>query len=671
MAQFAQLQLIIKPLEVISKRFSHLVLGAIIWSVGSALKLQTVRRVWWMDRDDSVIHLSSAKNLILFGSVGLSPGDRTEAMSSPLNFLISVPIFFINSSVSFHRYLMIYQFISFVVLGTIFAFYINKTVMMYSGHKAKIITNLGNFLLFVLVSSSWTTFGWLASGMENALVLGFLTLAAGTLIHPDGRYQFALFILSISLLSITRIELPLLLLLFYVVAYLRFKDVSRVKSMYFLIPFMFLVVFHLIRFSYYGQILPNTATALGKSLNLYPLSFFLCQLSFMLAIILKDQKKLILRRFSPTKLLGILFTGTGIITSYSLASNRQFQTYIQVTSIIFLGCIFFLIARLNKISVRLQVLFAVLLIPLNHFLIFGSARLSAFRIVSTFAPLIAVLAFELGFVFLVKKLKLQSVAIVFILVFTSMIFGFSKYDKPRDLCCSITPSEKIILRNVPSALSENGILPIVASPDLGKVTFDKKTINVDLGLIGDPLLARISTKSDGLLPTYLNFVASPDTVELHGYWRCVYSEWTNTGYFKESWKLTWKGEVSSEFNHPKMVNCPGDGIYTIWNRQIPQNELRFISQLSRSKRSSTAVLVKNEIAECTSEPGTIWRCEYVRRAIVRNIVQIRESGNLEGILISFKGSPTDALDRILVQKHHGWAQNAFIEFLRLNATSKL
>jgi hypothetical protein len=120
-----------------------------------------------------------------------------------------------------------------------------------------------------------------------------------------------------------------------------------------------------------------------------------------------------------------------------------------------------------------------------------------------------------------------------------------------------------------------------------------------------------------------------------------------------------------------MVNCPGHGIYTIWNRQIPQNELRFISQLSRSKRSSTAVLVRNEIAECTSEPGTIWRCEYVRRAIVRNIVKIRESGNLEGILISFKGSPTDVLDRILVEKKHGWAQNAFIEFLRLNATSKL
>ena len=77
--------------------------------IGIYARISTSPIAFWQYRDDSVIHLSHAKNFALFGSIGLSPGDRTEAMSSPLNFLISQVWFLISPNTSYATYLDFYN----------------------------------------------------------------------------------------------------------------------------------------------------------------------------------------------------------------------------------------------------------------------------------------------------------------------------------------------------------------------------------------------------------------------------------------------------------------------------------------------------------------------------------------------------------------------------------
>ena len=38
--------------------------------------------------------------------------------------------------------------------------------------------------------------------------------------------------------------------------------------------------------------------------------------------------------------------------------------------------------------------------------------------------------------------------------------------------------------------------------------------------------------------TYLNEVAAPDVVELHGYWACRYTRWVNSPRFQAGWRLS-------------------------------------------------------------------------------------------------------------------------------------
>jgi hypothetical protein len=90
--------------------------------------------------------------------------------------------------------------------------------------------------------------------------------------------------------------------------------------------------------------------------------------------------------------------------------------------------------------------------------------------------------------------NLQKFRWIFIFSVIPIAILINRFDTERDLCCNISPSDNIILSNsnqiFSSSLSKNP-LPIVANPDLGKVSFSKKIVNVDLGLIGDPFLSKL------------------------------------------------------------------------------------------------------------------------------------------------------------------------------------
>jgi hypothetical protein len=70
------------------------VFGAIAFSLLFRLNLARVPAANYESRDDALITLSHARNLVEYGFIGVSPsGERIEGFSAPLQFMVAVAPF--------------------------------------------------------------------------------------------------------------------------------------------------------------------------------------------------------------------------------------------------------------------------------------------------------------------------------------------------------------------------------------------------------------------------------------------------------------------------------------------------------------------------------------------------------------------------------------------------
>jgi hypothetical protein len=209
--------------------------------------------------------------------------------------------------------------------------------------------------------------------------------------------------------------------------------------------------------------------------------------------------------------------------------------------------------------------------------------------------------------------------------------------------------------------------PISASPDLGKVSFTKKAIIVDLGLIGDPMLGDLTIKNPGRVADFLNDYVAPDIVESHGFWSCRYSDFLESVEFRKNYRLSYTGVVSSEFNFPPQTSCPFDGEYRIWTRIIPEVEFNFARTLNSVSHVHFPKIIEKEVVKCSQETKELKRCQYVYRGVLREIARVNTSGISTQIFDSLRQSPTFKLDKIRLEKQSNWAQIAEEELLGLIA----
>jgi len=620
---------------------------------------------FWKYRDDSVIHLSHAKNFALFGTIGLSAGDRTEAMSSPLNYLISQAWYVASPNTTFENYLNVYLVLTLLVLSGSWV-YLLISLFRYLKISPKSIPGIGITIVpIILVTSSWTTFGWIVSGMENALAASLLFLIIGQALQVE-RSKNSILKLLIFLFGVTRIELAVLVfpLMIYLIG---LKKSTKEHSNKFrgakaqimnLMPIIVgWAVFHLFRYLYFGSIYPNTATALGKSTSASMVCYLMLQTMFVFIVLGKNFK---IQKIIPVQCALFLLI-IDIFLSSKSGGNFHF-----IPASFAVGLLFLWILLLPKISTyprQTLIFFLVILLPLNEYFLFGPARLSEFRIVSMFVPPIVLLATGI----IVSNLKSDLRCRVFIgaILFMTPIasFALTKVDFERNLCCAISPSDQIILSAARHFNEINDLPkstnPIVASPDLGKVSFSKTVMNVDLGLIGDPLLSKIALESPQLLPSYLLNFVSPDLLESHGYWSCRYESLIELPQFQSEYRVLTRRKVSSEFNVPVQEQCFDHGTYTIWIKDISIRELTFLKKLSHTSNSGIAEQVRSEINYCKGISDELFRCQYVYRAVLRNMNRIEMAKGISRITQAFKYSPTYDLDRTRLLKDPGWAKKAF------------
>ena len=352
-------------------------------------------------------------------------------------------------------------------------------------------------------------------------------------------------------------------------------------------------------------------------------------------------------------------------------SKGNFQFAPSVVVIILLLLIAVLAHSKYQINSTMHITILLLAGQLNEYFLFGPARLSAFRIVAIFVPGLLVLSFKLLLDFLYAA-KFDRKGLVFLITLPALPIAFlilSQADPVRNLCCRISPSEDLIVKEAKGFLDTNNLTqtarPISASPDLGKLSFAKKTIIIDLGLIGDPLLGYLSINKSARLASFLNDYALPDIVESHGFWSCAYSDFLESDEFKERYRVKYSGRVSTEFNFPPQNSCPFSGNYTIWARVLPEAESLFAFKLNSGPIEDFPRLIRDEVAMCVEDSWEITRCQYVYRGILREIERVNKSKIRSKIFHSLKMSPTYKLDVYRLEKRSGWSKKAGREVLKL------
>jgi hypothetical protein len=235
----------------------------------------------------------------------------------------------------------------------------------------------------------------------------------------------------------------------------------------------------------------------------------------------------------------------------------------------------------------------------------------------------------------------------------------------RTLCCAISSVDggrQAQILDAANSLQKAELggraLPIVANPDLGRISFAKEAVIEDLGWLGDPLLARIQLSRPDLVDVYLNDIADPDVVATHASWSCIYASWIGSPQFRSTHAVadSWAGG-------PVEAACPLDGRSTIWRRSGPAGEYLLTRSISRSSRPADVVAAA--ISSCRGASGGVFRCEYVRRAVLRNAQMLIDRGRLDAVLAALRASPSADVDVPLISQGPGWDTAAYAAFVRL------
>jgi hypothetical protein len=668
--------------------------GAISWLVLFQLRLSRLPKQWWFARDDAVITLSHAKNLAEFGTIGVSPGDRVEGFSSPLHFIVATVVFRIVP-MGYEMFCTLFLGTTVGAIGALVALcvFFECTTDGTSSRRSAVLAISLSVIAAVATLSTWTASGWMASGMENPLVIAAsLSVAAFALSPSSSRLNALGAVVAVSALGIARVEFAAFILpLVIAVSIVQAKKAPVLRRrLVFLVtllsPLVVLAGVHLARRLYFGAWLPNTAIVQGRAHGADQAILLVCLSGALVALIAhaalessdwQRHRSLLSWVRSTAMIASVTFFGIAAWMTVNGRSKGSLAQALALPGLLVLGATLTVLWRL-AVSLdgsrwMANLVFAgLVVVPVGQFVVMGPARLEKFRVVSMAIPILAAWAA----VSAARLVRLawpahpgapESRHAGWMLVPVAVLLGAALawtrgQDPPRVLPFEVGGSSAALAVSDgvrAQELAGEG-LPIVANPDLGKLSFAKRSLVVDLGLIGDPLLTEVSINRPDLVVTYLNEVAAPDVVELHGYWACRYTTWVNSPRFQAGWRLSDDRWLAAPSVNPR---CALGGRPQIWQRSDGSQEFALTRDVARSDRPGD--VIRTALDACRDEPGSAFRCSYVRRAVQRNVMVLKDRGHLADAVAALRESPSGPLDQRLVARGPNWAAESFREFTRL------
>ncbi|MBU3701492.1 MAG: hypothetical protein FGM58_05535 [Acidimicrobiia bacterium] len=657
--------------------------------------LSTVASDWWLARDDAVITFSHARNLIEFGTVGVSPGDRVEGFSSPLQFLLSAGLLAVHDF-GFDSLSLVILAVSLAITGAMtFVFYDGVSRRAGLGARAvPLVTALATVVFLAGITSHWTVIGWVASGMENAPALALLVAVAATypLLRRGGIWPVVPS-LALGLLAITRVEFAAFLAPLLVLFVLELRESApdahtrtaptvtrvqarRVRMVAGLAPALGLIAtVHVARRLHFGAWLPNTAVVQDRFDGPWQLLLLVSLSGTMTAAVVLvrgrtgSNLRWIVIGLGALSIIGYSWMSTHDLTAMS---TRQLLDvpgdFPGLALALGLGVVLtWLQGRIGRVDrSTLAVLWALLFIPVAQFLVMGRARMEPFRVLSLALPIallwLGVCVVGLSAVALARDgdrsndsrraLAGGLAGAVWLVVLGAGLSGLV-LDRPRDLPWNIagyTTIEQAAARFRDANLSSTS-LPIVANPDLGKLSFQKEVLMVDLGLLGDPLLTDLWKKDPNLAIEYVVRIARPDVLELHGGWSCSYRGLFSAEFLDAYRPTNDRWTRGTELNR----GCPFGGRYIVWELNATEEHV-----LTRriSEDPDPVTLITRSLSGCAASGADPLRCQPVRRAVQRSIVDLQRRGRWDAAIDAFRASPTASLDEELLRRQPGWSSRA-------------
>ena len=556
-------------------------------------------------RDDAVITLSHAKNLVDYGAIGVdAAGARVEGFSTPLQFWI----FVIAYALTHCGYP---AFLDWQVQCCNFLLGVSVLAVFRPRRWLGLALTLA---IGLWLTTSLRFFGWHGSGMENAYTHVLLVALIAGALRSLARREVPRSLVACALLaSLVRLEsivhVAPLLVIWAGAYYAEHKSLAAVRGS--AIALLGWGVYQVWRVLYFGSFTPNTAIAEGVDV--------LACLRGLATGSLPDQAKQLsaLRQIAGEHSAYLALAGLPL-----LAFGRRERTR----------------------STLVLMLVSLAATGLAHPLLFGPARLDPVRTTSHVA-LVAPLLITTQLCALPRWSWRALVAAAL----APLLYLYLRFEPPSDkfFCFPIVRADRIADTCLAHAREQALVHPSLANPDLGRISFRKQLLLFDLGLLGSPPLAHL--KGDhGATARYVLDFAQPDFVELHGGWSCEYEYALRDPRFRQRYTPVPQGQKLGLGS-----GCRGGA--GIWFRKdMVKDSGSAERQLHDALRDELdPARIASELARCDADADRL-ACLYVVRGAYRMLPELAARGELPRVLRAFEGKKIrDYAVHVLSARDHG------------------
>ena len=654
--------------------------------------------------DDGIITMSHAKNLVDYGFIGVNPsGDRVEGYSAPVQFFVYAAAYGLTG-IGYETYAHVQTALFTILLGALF-------ILFFKGNRVRTLA-LCVIAAFIL-STQMRFLHWHSSGMENPIthVLFFATLLILYSFAKNEKINYPIAYLwatIVFLATISRLEsvyhIAPLLVIFSGFWLFKFKNLSGFyfSSLVFILWFSY----HLWRYIYFGDLLPNTAYGQNISVGDRLLNWISWQQRYINQsigwsnkiffdhgghLLLAVTPFLFFVRRQKAVLLFFLLIGSLVLTAYfhpfvfgkARLGLERTTTHLALVMALGITAIFYfteykkyirwipasLLAGLSAISnvvepYRVSLSFvrrqkAVLL----FFLLIGSLVLTAY-----FHPFVFGKApFALA--------KTITPPALFVALGITAIFYFMEHKKyilwiaPASLLIGLLAVSNVVVRDRMSYLFlelrqdftktaeiESLPRPTMATSALGVLSWYKEFNVVDIGWLGTPIIAKI--RQGPIVADYFFDYAAPDMFETRIAWFCTHRPIFEDPRFREMYTPL------KEVFRKKPLGC-GAKLYSgQWVRKNIQRGAKTKERIliDDLKTDLSVARLRQELNDCQSAPQR--NCVYVARTAFRFLPEFREQGKIDALNEVFLTSRTKDYDLYLINGYKdGQAHVSALEYI--------
>lgn len=589
-------------------RQQNLLLGigaGLIFLLVFSIAYQKFREVDYMDRDDGVITLSHARNLVDHGFIGVeASGQRVEGFSAPLQFWL---------------YALAYKLTGvgwegFGRFQTYFCtFWMGFFVVLPFGRRPlrALLLTLGVALLL----SRLTRFmAWHGSGMENAwlhmAVAGMIALLHRA--FEQGRLPWYWGI-AVGLAMLIRLDsifhvLPLLLV-FSVAHFWEWRDI-RIGWVT-LVALAVWGLYQCWRYSYFGTLSPNTGLAQGIDPG-----FNLRRLMSGNDAWLREGLRL---AWENMRVLGVWMVPFGFLC-WPFVRMRPEARWTTVGALMLLFTAFF------------------------NPMVFGQTRLDPAR-TTTFAALAGALV--MAQMVLNVQWRHQRMAWLGLAISVVGIVLLEPGLTVRKVwvCCGIYPYEGFTKEGL-AFQEENELHRITfSSPDLGKLSYQKHFNMFDMGFLGSPLISRLKGDEDALRHYFYGF-GQPDIVESHGEWSLLHAHVFADPRFRELYVPLHETRVDFLESHARDWPTVTEGVYV--RKALLKNSGSGEYQLIQALRRQLGIDPLRQALASSVNPSDPTAHQYVVRTAYRFMPEFRDADLGDSVIALFRGTPSAAFDQALL-----------------------